>query len=113
MKVEAYLCSYCNTIKAAEFEVVGAITPTLDMFDRLNSYPACNDLDNSNIHFCMECYRQNVLIKAENCSNRKKDEEGYKIMLKEHRYLFFTELVRRFNNSGVLNLKPKKFIEKV
>lgn len=61
-KVIAYRCNYCHIIKD-ESEIFGII-PTEDLFNKILSYPSINKLDKTNVHYCVECYKNNVTIIA-------------------------------------------------
>lgn len=81
MKVEAYVCDACNTIK--EEHGIAGIQPVADLFDNLLSYPFITNPKKTNVHCCTDCYRERCTVPASNTVNRKKDEPGYKMVLKE------------------------------
>lgn len=95
MHVKAYICDYNNHI-VHEDEITG-INPVEDFFDRQLSYPITNKPEKANIHFCTQCYNENVLIPAQNTTNRKKDEELYKLRLKELAFAFRSTTVANYN----------------
>lgn len=100
-KIEAYLCDRCNKIKRAE-EVSG-LRDTQDMFDPIGkSFPVfINNPEKADIHFCLDCYRTNVLIPAENLSNRNQNEAGYQSVMKELAYAFKTSIITMFNKKKI------------
>jgi len=77
--VKAFLCDYCGQIHQ-ESDVVG-INPVEDAFDRLKSFPTVLDPSKAIIHYCLPCYRTNVIEPAEQTTNRKKDEASYILQL--------------------------------
>lgn len=80
MKVNAYRCDVCFKIRLSK-HIVG-ITPIVDMFDKLKSYPEIKNLDKTTVHYCISCYSDKVIIPSSTI-NRKKNEEFYKQQLKE------------------------------
>jgi len=85
MKVTAYLCDCCGSIKIDD-EIVG-INPVEDMFDKQLSFPITHKLDKTNVHGCHACYREIVDIPASAIS-RKKNEDAWKAKVKELSYMF-------------------------
>jgi len=99
MKTEAYICDKCGGIFREE-EIQGFL-PTVDMFDPSKSYPVTYQPDKTDFHFCLECYRVNVINPVENHTNRAKDEAGRNAYLKQVSYAFKNFIVAAKN-------KPKK-----
>lgn len=96
MIVEAYKCDYCNIIQDAEY--MTAVNPVEDLFDHSKSYPSHQTLLHKYpVHFCLECYRVNVLIPVENKTNRKKDEAAYQSLLKDFTFIFKKSCVIKHN----------------
>lgn len=85
-KVNAYRCDFCETVKAA-VEISG-ISTVIDMYDALESNKACEP-EFSDVHFCLECYRQQVLNATANLSyrNAAAQEDSTK-QLKQMTYAF-------------------------
>jgi hypothetical protein len=98
MQVEAYRCDFCGVIKEEKY--ISGITPVEDLFDKLESYPLQMNQRKTNVHFCNDCYRNNVLIATEKQINRKKDESLYKQKIKE--------LALAFKRQCVLNVRTKR-----
>lgn len=89
MKIQnAIKCDCCHQIKDADKEVFASIVPIEDMFEPSNSFPSDMNTNRSNIHYCYECYRESVLIPAQNMADRKKDEQGYLRILEELKTVF-------------------------
>jgi hypothetical protein len=98
MKItKAYRCEYCNTIKDAERNVMSGVIYTEDLFDKEKSFPSTDNLDNTKIHFCFDCYRENVILPAMNRADRKKDEPGYRALIATFSFIFRKEVIRRFS----------------
>lgn len=96
MKVEAYMCDHCGELKHSA-EVV-AISEQPDMFDTMSSYPISGiHLDRYNIHLCTECYNNYAAIPAAREVNRARNEEGYKLKLKELAYMVRSQCVANYN----------------
>lgn len=95
MKVEAYQCDYCGNLRHA-VETVG-VTPIEDLFDRMNSFPTTLRPEKTDIHYCITCANTYAMIPAQNRINRKKDENGYKLLLKELLYLVRAQSVTNYN----------------
>lgn len=97
-KVDSYRCDKCGGLVPYD-EAVG-INPAEDMFDRLASYPSVPGPQRANIHHCMQCYRDVVLVPASNLADRKKDEAGYKAKLKELFYGLRAQCVHNYRVKG-------------
>lgn len=80
-KVSAYQCDYKNHL-VPEKSIVG-VNPMEDMFDKQASFPTVFNPERTNIHYCLDCYKAHVLIPAANMVDRKKDERGYELKIKE------------------------------
>lgn len=93
VKVEAYICDYGNHLVHVD-GIVG-VNPIEDMFDKISSYPICHQ-DKTRIHICGECYREHVLIPAQNMVDRKKDERLYELKVKELGYDVRSKAVRNY-----------------
>lgn len=77
--VTAYVCDYCGHIHQ-EADIVG-INPVEDIFDKTKSFPSVLDPSKTLVHYCMPCYRDNVIEPAQSTTNRKRDESGYTLQL--------------------------------
>jgi hypothetical protein len=97
MKVEAYRCDKCGKI-CPESEIIG-IYPIEDMFDRMKNYPICNQAHKTNVHHCMECYHNSVIVHADRI-DRKKDMQAYNLKV--------SELYLNLKQTCVLNVMNKK-----
>ena len=95
--VTAYRCDYCFQIKL-DTEIVGII-PTEDLFDRLRSYPTTSKSHKTQIHYCLECYKHNVLNMVEKFVTRKKNEIEYKAKVLEFSYSLRAKCVSNVRNS--------------
>lgn len=100
MKVEAYLCDQCDTIKVRD-EVSGLLDNEA-LFDKIeHSYKVLeNHPEKAEVHFCMECYRVNVLNIAARI-NRSKDELGYVLAIKEAAYVFKHSLLNKVRRARI------------
>lgn len=108
MKVDAYRCNYCGHIKDSD-EITG-INPTEDMFNKLDSYPITTKLHTTNIHFCIECYKDKVVKAAEIAIDRKRFEEQYKMKIKELGYGFRYQTVYN-SRKGIFSVIVKNLYE--
>lgn len=93
--VKAYICDYCEKIK--EEDEIHGIKPLVDCIDKLNSFKN-EKASKCEIHFCIDCYREQVIDPAEKNSNRKEDEYAYKLLMRELSYGFKqTCFLRRYS----------------
>lgn len=99
--VEAYICDFGNHIVKAS-GIVG-IVPTEDLFDRERSYPTNYKPERCHVHYCVDCYKQQVLIPADRMVNRKRGknsvknesaEREYELKIKELGYSFREQVVK-------------------
>lgn len=93
MKVTAYRCDACNNLIVDE-EAVG-IVPQEDLFNRLLSWPTDMHPERCNIHYCLDCYREKVLVPASAQADRRVDERLYKLKLEELTFAMKDTIVRR------------------
>lgn len=100
MKIEAYKCDYCGKLAPGD-EAVG-IGPIEDMFAAIESYPVIMNPARAEIHHCLECYDVQVLRPASNQHDRRKDEDGYKLKIRE---LYYS-----LRKSCILKVQSKKKI---
>ena len=84
MKVDAYLCDHCGKLFKSD-EVVGVSTVE-DMFDRLSSYPVVYNPTKTEVHVAVACWKDAVARPAANMVDRRKDERGYELKMKELAY---------------------------
>jgi hypothetical protein len=80
-KVEAYYCDYGGHLMDAEHSI--GVKPIEDLLDKIHSYPIINNPAKAEIHFCLKCYREKVLVPASNLVDRRRDEKGYKLKVNE------------------------------
>lgn len=83
-KVQAYQCDFKNHLVIEKY--IMGIDPVEDLFDRQASFPTVFHPERTNVHYCLDCYREHVLIPASNMVDRKKDERGYELKVKELGY---------------------------
>ena len=85
MKITGFLVQCCNRI-LNEDEVYGIITnPNMfNVLESLKTVPA----NNSQVHFCNECYQQQVIKQADLIVYKKNNVEGWTNKVKELAYLF-------------------------
>ena len=105
-KVNAYRCDFCGVVK--EDKECSGISPVKDMFDPLESNKAC-PCENSDVHFCLDCYRVQVLNATANMTYRNASDDAKNAKtLKEMTYAFkqavFYRLKERLRKEG------KKFV---
>ena len=84
MKVEAYIVDCCKELRLEKHTI--GIVPTEDLYDIINSYPSIANPAKAIVHHCMQCYRKDVLTPAGLQVDRKKDENAYKLKLRELHY---------------------------
>jgi hypothetical protein len=102
MKVECYKCDVCGKIQVPEY--MTGFKGIEDLFSTFKSFPAEYDLTKTDYHFCLECYRQQVIIPAEAVVNKARDREGYQVKVEELFYLLKSQIVmeRRKNVKKVV-----------
>lgn len=80
-KVAAFICDYKNHLVSEE-KAVG-INPVEDLFDKVASYPTVMNPNKAKIHYCVECYNTDVIMRVRKLADRKDGEDLYKTKLKE------------------------------
>lgn len=86
MKTEAYICD-CGCQQLFSVELMVGVRPIEDMFDKISSYPTqFTHIERLEVHYSLPCYKSKVLIPASNIVDRRKDERGYKLKVKELGY---------------------------
>ena len=100
MKITGYLTQCCNKIKN-EDEVFGIISqPNMfSKFDSLKTVPP----DNAKVHFCNECYQEQVIKHADILVNKKYNFEAWTNKTKELAFIF---------KNGCMNNTTKKIVDK-
>lgn len=85
MKITGYLTQCCNRI-LNEDEIYGIIgvQNMFRVFDSLKTVPP----DNSQIHFCNECYQNQVIKQADLLVYKKNNVDGWTKKVEELAYLF-------------------------
>lgn len=81
MKAHAFKCDYCG--KLVDYEEVEGVSPQEDIFDKLASFPIIYNPDKASIHFCTAHYRECVTAPAASIYDRKINEAGYIMKIKE------------------------------
>lgn len=97
MKVEAYRCDRCGTIRP--YDAIVGIIAVADMFDKLESYPVSHKPENCMVHVCTDCYNREVTEKAR-IIDRGKDNRGYELKIKELGFML--------RQTCVLNVREKR-----
>lgn len=97
MKVDAYRCDCCKNIY--EVDEITGFDSTTDLFDTYNSFKVVNNPAKVTAHFCLECYRQKVLVQAENSMPRKFNLEDHEAKRKELAYLFKLSIINELRRS--------------
>jgi hypothetical protein len=104
-KVDAYLCDFKGHLVQAP-GVVGII-PTEDLFDREKSYPTDFKPERCNIHYCTDCYKEQVLSVASLHVDRRGRKKGvdtgpaereYELKVKELAFSFRELTVRKWRS---------------
>ena len=91
MKVNACYCDFCD--KLYPIDEVQGINPFEDLYKDLRaSYPIIKS-EAANIHFCLECYRQNVINPS---SQYRRNEPEYAQRLLEYSYSFKKSTVTKY-----------------
>lgn len=94
MKTEAYICDLCNELKLPD-EVVG-VSQQQDMFNKMEGFAIVPRPDREQIHLCTRCYEMKVTSVAEREHNRRYDERGYEMKVKEMSYLVRSQCVSNY-----------------
>ena len=100
-RVKSYGCDCCGIIQP-ESAMVG-VSDIQDLFDMMSSYPTIMNPDKAKIHYCTTCYGARILIPVRTEVDRKKNEELYRLKMKE-----LTYQLRRL---CVQNWQEKKFFK--
>jgi|SRR5581483_47390 len=106
MKVEAYICDFCNTLRIAE-EIVG-VSLQPDLFEPMKGFKTNFKPERENAHYCTQCYSNIVISVAERECNRKKDEHGYTLKLEELSYMLRSQVVTNYNKKVQKKLARKR-----
>lgn len=106
MKAEAYICDKCNTLLISD-EVVGVALQE-DLFERMLSFPVINDPAKAMVHVCVKCYDMNVTQVAGREFNKKFDERGYELKLREMSYMLRSQCVANYNKKFHKKVAKKK-----
>jgi hypothetical protein len=94
MKAEAYTCDFCGELKFSA-EVVG-ISLEQDLFEKMKSFQTNPHAHRCHCHLCTKCYDMNVVQVANRDSNRKKDENSYRLKLEEMSYMVRAQCVANY-----------------
>ena len=106
-KVNAYQCDFCGVVKTEEH--CNGISSVQNAFDPLESNKVC-ECEKSEVHFCLECYREQVLVATENmCFRKRFDEDNRQKVLKEMTYAFKQAIFYKLKEKS-LKKKGKKFV---
>lgn len=89
--VKAYGADCCGVLKSVEL-IVGVST-AIDMFDNLQSYKTDMNADRCQVHYCLDCYRDQVLIPAENEAPRRIDTLAAHRQIQEYAHMFKKRVV--------------------
>lgn len=106
-KIRAYKCDHCDNI--VEDEYVFGLLPTVDLFDKLASYPSANP-EKADIHYCIFCVRQFVLNPLEKEFPHRKTkelEQLYALKMKELSYSLRSSTIDRYRNFAIAHPKKK------
>lgn len=99
--VKAFGCDYCGMIKA-EIHIAG-IDMQMDLFSTHRSLKTNMNPEQTEIHYCVECYTIHVGVPAENFSPRKVSQVEYNNTLQ-----IFSET---FKKKCVENYRKKIFFK--
>jgi hypothetical protein len=75
--------------------IVGVAT-TVDLFDSTRSYPTIFHPEKAVVHYCLDCYREQVIVPAENEAPRAKDGERHEQQMRDYGYMFRKKVVRNW-----------------
>lgn len=106
MKVKAFIADCCGELRIYD-EVVG-VSPLVDMFNKLKSFPVINDPDKADIHMCTPCFNKHVVDVATREHNRRTDEKGYTLKMEEMSYILRFNCVKAYKNKMAKILARKK-----
>jgi hypothetical protein len=96
-KVKAYHVDCCGAIKE-ETEVVG-IHPREDLFNKFDSFPVeFKHPERCEVHCCLDCYREKVLIPASNLTDRRNNERAYELKVQELFYALRQTVITRWRS---------------
>lgn len=95
MKITGYLTQCCGKIKN-EDEVHGIISKP-NMFNEISSLKHTKP-EESQVHYCTECYTVRVTDVADNMHNKHKFFDRWKNAMEEYRYLFFLSCMNNKTN---------------
>lgn len=98
-KVEAYRCDVCGEIRDSE-QMYGVET-RLDLFSDKEEFRTVIDPSKADIHYCGTCYETKVSRPAYMETNRRKDEPGYQLKLKELSTILKQIAVRNFRTKKI------------
>lgn len=83
-KTHAFKCDYCGQLVIAD-DCLG-VAPIEDIFDRLSSFKTIYNPDKAEVHFCVSHYRELVTAPAAAMYDRRINEKGYELKVKELAY---------------------------
>lgn len=103
-KFNGYVCDCCGKLIDDNEKACGVIHHD-DLFDKMNAFKHVSNPEKTECHYSIECYREQVLNPASNQVNRKVDEHGYVLKLKE---LHFSLMSKAFHNHLVRKRMKKR-----
>ncbi len=84
--VKAYGCDICGQLKPEDITL--GVARSQDLFSVLSSYPVIYRPEKAEVHFCQDCYREQVQVPAENEAPRKVSQERHQTIIAEYGAMF-------------------------
>lgn len=103
--VKVYGADCCGQLRNAD-DIVGVDT-AVDLFDNLRSYKTSMFPERTQVHYCLDCYREQVLIPTENESPRAKDAGAYSMQLEQYSFMFRKKVVNNWHECRFFGNKKK------
>src|SRR5579863_5255953 len=94
--VRAARCECCGKVYAID-DCLG-VSIVEDLFDKLSSYATVKNPEKAAIHICVSCFRDKVYGTAARLCDRRKNEDGYKLKVKELSYSLRFQAVYNYRN---------------
>jgi hypothetical protein len=105
-KVHAFKCDYCG--KIVEYDEIVGVSPLEDMFDVLASFEVVKNPDKADIHFCVAHYADLVTGPASMLYDRRTDEAGYTLKVRELSYSLRKSTVDRYRAFAIARKSKKR-----
>lgn len=84
--VKAYGCDVCGALKPEDITL--GVSRAQDLFSAILSYPVEYRPEKAEVHFCQDCYREQVLVPGENEAPRRVDVKRHENIMSEYGAMF-------------------------